>query len=116
MATNFIQEGDVVEVTLSANVTKGNLVREGSLIGVALDTATSGNACRIKTKGVFDLAKTSALAISVGDPIYMGATDAVTNKTSASRYYIGVAVADAANPSSTVRVRLSGSMPEAAGS
>ena len=59
------------------------------------------------TEGVWELAKTSALAIAVGDKLYWDAANKVVNKTDTG-LFVGVAVSTAANPSATVRVRLNG--------
>ena len=108
---NFVQHGDMVTITASAAIKSGDLVRVNSLVGVAAQNGASGDKVEIKTAGVFDLAKTSAQAWSAGNPIYaVAATNVLTNVPGTGNYLVGVAVADAANPSSTGRVRLNGSL------
>lgn len=107
MATNYIQEGETLTLTPSAAVAAGVGYLFGTgLFGVALADVASGAAGEFKTTGVFDIAKTSALAISVGDRLYWDATNKVVNKTATAQQCVGIAVADAANPSSTVRMKL----------
>src|SRR5690349_21840813 len=108
MASNYIQEGCVVTVAAPATTTAGQGTLVGSLFGVALGDAASGADVEIATEGVFDIAKTSALAISAGDLLYWDNTNRVVNKTTTSQFCVGVALAAAANPSSTVRMRLNG--------
>lgn len=108
---NFVQHGDMITVTAAAAVTSGQLVRANGLIGVAATSVASGQPVEIKTSGVFDLPKTSAQAWQVGQPVYaIAASGLLTNVAGAGNYLVGVAVADAANPSATGRVRLNGSL------
>lgn len=104
---NYIQPGDVVTVSAPAEVASGVGVLVGSLFGVTAFAAASGADVEVKTTGVFELPKTSALAISVGDLIYWDNTAKVVNKTNTNKL-VGVAVSAAANPSDTVQVRLNG--------
>lgn len=108
---NFVQHGDMVTVIAAAAITSGDLVRVNSLIGVAATDAATDEAVEIKTSGVFDLPKTSAQAWSAGQPVYMiSSTGVLTNVPGTGNYLAGVAVAAAANPSGTGRVRLNGSL------
>lgn len=108
MANNYIQEGDTLTIAPAANVAAGTGHQFGTaLFGVALTNATAGVASAFATEGVWELAKTSALAISVGDKVYWDAANKVVNKTDTG-LLVGVAVSAAANPSATVRVRLNG--------
>lgn len=108
---NFKQHGDMITIIAAAAIASGDLVRANSLIGVAATDAASGEEVELKTTGVFDLAKTSAQAWAVGNPIYMiSGSGLLTNVAGTGNYLVGVAVAAAANPSSTGRVRLNGSL------
>jgi predicted RecA/RadA family phage recombinase len=107
MATNYIQPGDVLEVTAPEATTSGDGTLVGLLFGVALHDADNGAVVRIQTTGVFELPKVSAQAWTVGQLIYWDdGNDRCT--TVDTNYAIGVATAVAANPSSTGHVRLLG--------
>lgn len=106
--TNFIKRGDVITLTAPYAVSSGGGALVGSIFGVATTDVASGAAGEFMTQGVFTLPKTSALAISVGDQVYWDDTNKVVNKTSSAQKLVGVAVSAAANPSSTVNVRLNG--------
>ena len=107
MAKNFKQNGDTLMLAPGAAVSSGTGYLFGAaLFGVALTDVESGAAGPFATGGVWELPKTSALAISVGDRVYWDATNKVVNKTTASQECIGVAVSAAANPSATVLVKL----------
>ena len=114
MAKNYIQDGDVLQLAPGADVASGTGYLFGAaLFGVALTDAKNGVASSFAVEGVFSLAKTSALAIAVGDRVFWDATNAVVNKTSLAQQQVGIAVAAAANPSSTVLVKLVSAVPVA---
>ena len=113
MAKNFKQSGDTLMLAPGAAVASGTGYLFGTaLFGVALSDVDSGVAGPFATEGVWELPKTSALAISVGDRVYWDATNKVVNKTTASQECIGVAVSAAANPSASVLVKLGVSVIE----
>jgi len=108
---NYVQPGDMITVIAAAAVVSGALVRSGSILGVAATDAAIGDEVELKTTGVFDLAKTSAQAWTVGAPIYaIAASSLLTNVPGTGNYLVGVATAAAANPSATGRVRLNGTL------
>lgn len=111
---NFVSSGDVVAITApSGGVTSGVGVLIGGLFGVATETVAEGVATQIVASGIVDIGKTSALAINVGDRLFWDATNSVVNKTSTAQTAVGIAVAAAANPSSTVRMLLKPGLPAA---
>lgn len=105
----YIQPGEVLELAAPYDRSAGQGALVGSIFGVCTLDALSGASVPMSTEGVFDLAKTSAQAWTVGAKIYWDDTAKECTTTSAGNTLIGVAVAAAANPSSTGRVRLNGS-------
>ena len=104
---NFVQNGDTLTLTPGAAVASGVGYLFGtSLFGVATNDVAISTPGEFRTEGVVDIAKTSALAISTGDRLYWDATNKVVNKTSTAQQCVGIAVADAANPSAIVRMKL----------
>lgn len=104
---NYVQTGDILDLDPGATVAAGTGHLFGAaLFGVATVNAVSGTASSFKTEGVVTIAKTSALAISVGDRLFWDATNSVVNKTTTAQECVGVAVEAAANPSSTVKMKL----------
>jgi len=104
---NFVQQGDVLTLTPAAAVASGVGYLFGtSLFGVAARDVANGEAGEFRAEGVVEIAKTSALAISVGDRLYWDATNKVVNKTATAQQCVGIAVEAAANPSSTVKMKL----------
>ena len=104
---NFVQEGDTLTLTPTAAVASGVGYLFGtSLFGVATNDVAANTPGEFLTEGVVELAKTSALAIAVGDRVFWDAANKVVNKTAAAQQCVGIAVAAAANPSATVAVKL----------
>jgi predicted RecA/RadA family phage recombinase len=100
---NFTQEGNILTLAPGADVASGVGYLFGtSLFGVACADVANGVAGSFRAQGVVEIAKTSALAISVGDRLFWDSTNKCVNKTSTSQQCVGIAVADAANPSATV--------------
>lgn len=110
MAKNYVQPGKTLTLTApTGGVTTGVGVLIGTTFGIALQTAAAAASFDAAIEGVWDLAKTSAQAWAVGDKIYWDNTNKrADNVATAGFRFIGVAVAVAANPSSTGRVRLEG--------
>lgn len=114
MAKNFLQPGDVVEiVSPGAGTVAGVGVLTGQMFGIALDTTTSGQTCRVALEGVFEVAKISALVISVGAAVYWVPGTSNVNVTSAGQKEVGLCLGksdwtmvDAPNPSATCIVKL----------
>lgn len=102
---NFIQDGDVLTLTAPYDVASGAGFQVGNIFAVATSAALSAASVEGKLHGVFDLAKTSAQAWTVGDPIYWDNTNKVATNV-AGGLKIGVAALAALNPSSTGRVKL----------
>lgn len=111
---NFIQDGKTLTLTPAAAVASGTGYLFGAfLFGVATGDVVISTPGEFATEGVIDIAKTSALAISVGDALYWDATNKVVNKTATAQQRVGIAVAAAANPSATVLMKLVSSVPVA---
>ena len=111
---NFVSSGDVLPLTPSAAVASGvGYLFGAGLFAVATNDVGAGVVGEFKTEGVVEIAKTSALAIAVGDRLFWDPVAKVVNKTSAAQQCVGVAVAAAANPSSTVLMKLGQFLPAA---
>ena len=106
MAKNFVQPGNVITVPAAAVTAAGDVVVVGSMVGVAANSAALGGDLDLEIGGVWELPKVSALAIDIGDKLYFDSATKLVNKTALDNTYLGVAVAAAANPSASVRVRL----------
>lgn len=104
---SYIQPGNTLSLAPGTAVAAGVGYLFGtSLFGVAAEDVASGVVGAFVTEGVVEIAKTSALAITAGDRLFWDATNKVVNKTLTSQQCVGIALADAANPSSTVIMKL----------
>jgi predicted RecA/RadA family phage recombinase len=112
--TTYVQDGHCLDLDPGASVASGTGHLFGAaLFGVAAVDAVSGTESSFITGGVVEIAKTSALAISVGDRLFWDAANSVVNKTSAAQQQVGVAVEAAANPSATVKMKIMQALPVA---
>jgi predicted RecA/RadA family phage recombinase len=113
MAKNYVQPGDHIVVenvdnTAAYDIAAGDGFLVGSLFGVALVDIPVGESGAIATEGVWELAKVSAQAWTVGAKIYWAAATKNCTTTASTNKQIGVAVEGAGNPSATGKVRLTG--------
>ena len=107
---NYVQRGDVLSLTAPYAVASGGGFLVGSLFAVATSAAGNAEAVEGAMTGVYDLAKVSAQAWTVGAKIYWDDTAKACTTTSSGNTLIGVATAAATNPSATGRVRLNGTV------
>ncbi|MBZ7921651.1 DUF2190 family protein [Ensifer adhaerens] len=99
----------VADTSAAVDIASGDGYVVGSIFGVAVSDVAVGEEGIFETEGVFELAKVSAQAWTVGQKIYWSASLGQATTSSSGNTLIGVAVAVAANPSAKGRVRLNGS-------
>ncbi|WP_041527106.1 DUF2190 family protein [Paracoccus aminophilus] len=107
---NYIQAGENLTLTAPADVAGGVGVLVGTIFGVAQGDAVAGGDLVLVRRGVFELAKTSAQAWTVGAKLYWDDAAMVITTTGTGNTAIGAAVAVAANPSATGLVLLDGTI------
>lgn len=103
---NYVQAGQQVSVPAPHDVVSGQGVLVGSLFGVAVHAAVSAAAVELALEGVYDLAKATGAAWTVGARIYWDDTNKVCTPTASTNKLIGVALAAAASDATLGRVRL----------
>jgi predicted RecA/RadA family phage recombinase len=111
MATNFKQEGDVLELVAPYTRTSGQGAKVGGLFGVALVDVASGAAANFAVEGVWVLPKTSSQAWTQGQKIYWDDSNKRCDNDGTVGLLIGVASADAGSSDTTGAVRLNGCAP-----
>ena len=95
----YQQKGDVLTLTPTVAVSAGVGYLHGTaLFGVAVNDVAANAAGAFVVENVVEIAKTSALAIAVGDRVFWDAAAKVVNKTTTGQQCVGVAVEAAANP------------------
>jgi len=105
---SYVQVGNSIDYTPDAAVSAGDVVVQGTLVGVAkLDIAASALGA-LAVSGVFDFPKAvgSSAAITAGAKVYWNETEEVATETSEGNTYIGKTVAAVDGDATTVRVRL----------
>lgn len=108
----YVQPGKSLTLPAPAGgVLSGQGVLIGALFGIAQYDAVEGAEVEILTEGVVEIPKTSALQIDVGDRLFWDATNKVVNKTATAQVCVGAAVSAAANPSTSVRIKLGANTP-----
>lgn len=69
MATNYKQPGDVIQYTAGADISSGDVVVIGSILGVALVDIANGSTGSVAIRGVFTVPKVDGAAIEQGDTL-----------------------------------------------
>ena len=105
---NYKRVGANATITAAAAIASGDFVKLGGLTGVAQGKALAGEQVVIVRSGVFTLPKLEAQAWSQGDKVYWDAGNAHCTTVDTDNDLIGVADADAANPSTEGDVLLDG--------
>ena len=78
MAKNFVQRGDTLTLTAPADVTGGQIVSIGELVGIAAGDAASGADFDLHLTGVWDLPKVGTDVIAIGDLVFADGDGLVT--------------------------------------
>lgn len=102
---NGVQNGKVIELTASRQLSSGDGYLQGSVFAVATADVANGAVGEFLTETVVSLPKTSAQAWAQGDQIYWDDTNHRLDNTNVGRV-VGVATAVAANPSATGSIKL----------
>ena len=108
MAVRYIQDDESVDYTPGSNVTAGDVVVQGDLVGVAKLDILAGRLGALAVEGVFDFPKSTAggSAIAVGTTVYWNAGAQQATATATGNKLIGKTTTAAADADATVRVRL----------
>ncbi len=111
MSVVFVQDGHSIDYTPASDVTAGDVVVQGELVGVAkLDIATDVLGA-LAVSGVFDFPKATGVGagIDAGANVYwdVADTEAKEDSESGANKLIGKTVAAAGDDDATARARLS---------
>jgi predicted RecA/RadA family phage recombinase len=105
MATNFIQQGNILQHTAGADIVSGDLVIIGVIAGVALTDIAEGASGSVQINGVFSLPKASG-AITQGALVYWDDDPGQVTTTASENTLIGVAASAAASGDATAEILL----------
>ncbi len=95
-----------INVTAGATLTSNEVIAVGSLVGVVIGDAASGDQAAIAVEGVFDLPKEAGFAIDQGAPVDFDAETSDRAENNPGLPCIGYATEGALSAATTVRVRL----------
>lgn len=103
-----VQEGDVIDYTLSAAVAVGAVIPLGTaMVGVAVTAGEIGEMIALDIEKVYEVNAATADVIAVGDEVYFDATNRVITTVSVGMVRAGRAVsAKAAATAGTVNVKI----------
>ena len=103
----YVQDGCAIDYMPGAAIAAGDVVVQGDLVGVAKRPIAANELGAIEVEGVFDFAKNTGVAYTVGQILYWDDTNNVVTTTATGNKQIGKSVRAAASADTTVRVRLS---------
>jgi predicted RecA/RadA family phage recombinase len=105
----FVQNGDSIDYTPTADVPAGAVVVQGELVGVTKRPIPANTLGSLAVSGVFDFPKatTAGSAISAGANVYWNATAQVVTTTATGNKLVGKTIKAVVDADATVRVRLS---------
>jgi predicted RecA/RadA family phage recombinase len=106
MATNFVQAGSQITIPAPDLVSSGAVVIAGSIVGVALGGAASGQPVDVAVTGIWELPKVGAQTLSLGEPVYWDSTAELVTETATDNTRLGTVAKAAGNGVATVAVRL----------
>ena len=108
MATNKIQTGKVLSITLIAAAKSGDIVIQNKLVGVALTDGEIGETIAVEIGGVWELPKKAKETGAIGAYAYWHATNGIQNSNTGSAQKVGIFVETAtdADDELTAFVRL----------
>lgn len=106
---NRVSDGKVLTLTApSGGVVSGSVYKVGSMIVVAVITASEAESFTAENKGVFTCAKTTSQAWAEGDPLYWVVSTSKFSTVAAGNTFAGYASAVAGSADTTGSVLLVG--------
>lgn len=103
----FVHDGDFIDYTPGGALAAGDVVVQVDLVGVVTRPLAANELGALAVRGVFDFAKNTNVAYTVGTILYWDDTNNVVTTTATGNKQIGKVVRAAATTDPTVRVRLS---------
>lgn len=102
---SYIQDGKTMDFTAGATIAAGNLVLNGSVVGVSVNDVANGSAGIVSVSGVHEVGKDSD-EVAIGVPLYYNASSGKLTTTVGSNKLAGYAWEAAGSAAATVKVRL----------
>lgn len=111
MATNYVNEGCTIDIVAASDISSGDVVAVGNLLGVAVADIATGETGALSTEGVFDVPKVTGAVIAQGETVMWDSSAAKfdDNQATAAAGDISngaIAWEAAGNGVTTVRIKL----------
>lgn len=104
---NYVQRGETLTLTAPDDLSAGDVVIVGGLVGIASCDAAGGEDVETSLTGVYTLPK-AAEALDEGEAVYWDVSAGNVTATATDNVAIGHAVAAVLSGAATVNVRLPG--------
>jgi predicted RecA/RadA family phage recombinase len=104
--STYVQEGDVIDYTPGSNVSAGDIVVYGELIGQVVADALAGDMVGLRVAGVIEAPKLSTDTPAVGAKVYWDAGNTRLTTTASTHKQAGHSVGAYASGTTTMKVRL----------
>ncbi len=105
---NFVQKGDVLDLSIPDGRLSGQGVLVGSIYGIAAESNESGSAAirAVAVEGVVEVAKLAADNMSVGDKVNWNDSNLEVQLATSDLDNVGTVVEAAAASSTVVKIKL----------
>lgn len=112
---NYIQDGQIIDLTAAEELSSGELVQIGDRVGAAAVDIANGSEGSVRLSGVINAAKTTSQSWTVGQKLYMNtSTKALTNVATAGYPFAGICVEAAGSSDTSGKCLLSPASKQAA--
>ncbi len=107
--TTFVHNAKAIEFTPTVNISAGQVVVNGDLVGISLGAIAANTPGSLAVDGVFDFPKATGVgtAIALGVLLYWDVANQRATTTAAGNKLIGKCTRAAVDAASSVRIRLS---------
>lgn len=102
----FVCDGLNIDYTPTVAVAAGDVIVQGDLVGVAGRPLAANEPGALAVSGVFDFAKATNVAYTVGTILYWDDTNNIVTTTATGNKQLGKVTRAAATTDPTVRVRM----------
>lgn len=90
MSAEFKREGEVVQHVAATDITVGDTVVMGNIVGVAIVDIATGDTGSVRIAGVFEFPKTSANVMTQGLKVYWNSTLSEVTTTATANTLMGI--------------------------
>lgn len=104
MATNYYQDGDIIDFIATADIKSGELAIKGKIIGVAITDIKLDEVGAVQRTGIWTLPKEAGKTFGQGDEAYYDTTNKVITSTSSGTTKVGIAAYPSASADTEVNV------------